>query len=53
MRDFENDLGETVYKNYLNVSVAPAAAIEFQHFKDTIIEKINTTAVNQTNNMAT
>ena len=39
---FENDLGETVYKNYLNVSVAPAAAIEFQHFKDTIIEKINT-----------
>ena len=42
MRDFENDLGETVYKNYLNVSVAPAAAIEFQHFKDTIIEKINT-----------
>ena len=42
VRDFENDLGETVYKNYLNVSVAPAAAIEFQHFKDTIIEKINT-----------
>ena len=42
VRDFENDLGETVYKNYLNVSVAPAAAIEFQYFKDTIIEKINT-----------
>ena len=42
VRDFENDLGETVYKNYLNVSVTPAAAIEFQHFKDTIIEKINT-----------
>ena len=42
IRDFENDLGETVYKNYLNVSVAPAAAIEFQYFKDTIIEKINT-----------
>ena len=41
VRDFENDVGETVYKNYLNVSVAPAAAIEFQHFKDTIIEKIN------------
>ncbi len=40
--NFENDLGETVYKNYLNVSVTPAAAIEFQHFKDTIIEKINT-----------
>ena len=42
VRNFENDFGETVYKNYLNVSVAPAAAIEFQHFKDTIIEKINT-----------
>ena len=42
VRDFENDVGETVYKNYLNVSVAPAAAIEFQHFKDIIIEKINT-----------
>ena len=42
VRDFENDLGETVYKNYLNVSVTPAAAIEFQHFKNTIIEKINT-----------
>ena len=42
VQDFENDLGETVYKNYLNVSVTPAAAIEFQHFKDTIIEKINT-----------
>ena len=40
--DIENDYGEKTYKNYLNVSVAPAAAIEFQHFKDTIIEKINT-----------
>ena len=39
--NFENDLGETVYKNILNVSVAPAAAIELQHFKDKIIEKIN------------
>ena len=39
--DIVNDYGETTYKNYLNVSVAPAAAIEFQHFKDTIIEKIN------------
>ena len=39
--NFENDLGETVYKNFLNVSVAPAAAIELQHFKDKIIEKIN------------
>ena len=42
VRDFENDLGEIVYKNYLNVSVATAAAVEFQHFKDTIIKKINT-----------
>ena len=28
--DSENELGETVYKSYLNVSVAPAAALEFQ-----------------------
>ena len=41
VRDYENDFGETVYKGYLNVSVAPAAALEFQHFKDIIIEKIN------------
>jgi len=34
-------VGETIYKNYLNISVAPAAALEFQHFKDKIIEKIN------------
>ena len=39
--EHENDVGEIVYKNYLNVSVSPAAAIEFQHFKDTILEKIN------------
>ncbi len=39
--DYENDFGETVYKNYLNVSVSPAAALEFQHFKDKVIEKIN------------
>ena len=39
--DFENDLGETVYKNYLNVSVSPGASLEFQHFKNTIIDKIN------------
>tara|TARA_B100000575_G_scaffold170741_1_gene136679 strand:+ start:500 stop:1021 length:522 start_codon:yes stop_codon:yes gene_type:complete len=41
IHDYENDLGEIVYKNHLNVRVAPAAALEFQHFKDTIIEKIN------------
>ena len=39
--DYENDLGETIYKNQLNVSVAPAAAVEFQHFKASILEKIN------------
>jgi len=39
--DYENEIGETIYKNQLNVSVAPAAALEFQHFKDTILEKIN------------
>ena len=37
----ENEFGEIIYKNYLHVNVAPAAAIEFQHYKDTIIEKIN------------
>ena len=41
MPDYENDLGETIYKNYLKVEVTPAVALEFQHFKDTIIEKIN------------
>ena len=39
--NYENDLGEIIHKNYLNVSVSPAASVEFQHFKDTIIEKIN------------
>ena len=39
--DYKNEMGEPVYKNYLNVSVAPAAALEFQHFKDNILEKIN------------
>ena len=39
--DYEDDYGETIYKSHLNVSVAPAAALEFQHFKDTILEKIN------------
>ena len=34
-------MGEKVFKSYLNVGVSPAAAIEFQHFKDKILEKIN------------
>ena len=37
----ESEIGEKIYKNLLNVRVAPAAAIEFQHFKNTILEKIN------------
>ena len=41
LQDFENEIGEKVYKKLLNVSVAPAAAVEFQHFKDKILEKIN------------
>ena len=36
-----NDLDEPIYKNFLYVKVSPAAAVEFQHYKDTIIEKIN------------
>ena len=36
-----NELDEPIYKNFLHVKVSPAAAIEFQHYKDTIIEKIN------------
>ena len=41
VQDYENDLGEKIYRNYLNVNVAPAAALEFQHFNDKIVEKIN------------
>ncbi len=41
LADHENELGEKVFKNLLNVSVAPAAAVEFQHFHDKIVEKIN------------
>tara|TARA_B100000963_G_scaffold253575_1_gene222168 strand:+ start:312 stop:833 length:522 start_codon:yes stop_codon:yes gene_type:complete len=39
--NYENELGEKTYKNLLNVNVAPAAALEFQHYKNTILEKIN------------
>ena len=39
--DYENEVGEKIYKNYLNVSVSPAAAVEFQHFKNKILDKIN------------
>ena len=36
-----NEFDEPIYKNSLHVRVSPAAAVEFQHYKDTIIEKIN------------
>ena len=36
-----DEMGSTIYKRYLHVSVSPASAIEFQHFQDKIIEKIN------------
>ena len=36
-----NEFDEPIYKNFLHVKVSPAAAVEFQHYKDTIIEKVN------------
>ena len=36
-----NEFDEPVFKNFLHVRVSPAAAVEFQHYKNTIIEKIN------------
>ena len=38
---FTDELGSTIYEKYLHVNVSPASAIEFQHFQDKIIEKIN------------
>ena len=38
--DFDQ-LDQPIFKNFLHVKVSPAAAVEFQHYKDTIIEKIN------------
>ena len=32
---------KTIYKKFLHVNVTPAAAVEFQHFQNKIIEKIN------------
>ena len=34
LQDYENEFGEVIYKNYLNVSVAPGAALVNQHFKE-------------------
>jgi len=36
-----NEEGKTLYDRFLHVNVSPAAAVEFQHFQDKIIEKIN------------
>ena len=33
--------GSNIYDKYLHVNVSPAAAVDFQHFQDKIIEKIN------------
>ena len=33
--------GNTFYEKFLHVNVNPAAAVEFQHFQNKIIEKIN------------
>ena len=36
-----NDSEEVIYEKYLHVNVTPSAAIEFQHFNNKIVEKIN------------
>ena len=36
-----DEQGSNIYDKYLHVNVSPAASIEFQHFQDKIIEKIN------------
>ena len=36
-----NEFDEPIYKTFLHVKVSSAAAVEFQHYKNTIIEKIN------------
>ena len=41
LTDGYNEVDEPIFKNFLHVRVSPAAAVEFQHYKDTIIEKIN------------
>ena len=41
IKDFIDDKNEFVFLNYLHVNVSSAAAVEFQHFKEKIIEKIN------------
>ena len=38
--DFD-EFDQPIFKNFLHIRVSSAAAVEFQHYKDTIIEKIN------------
>jgi len=37
----KDDQGDIIYDKFLHVSVSPAAALDFQHFQDKIVEKIN------------
>ena len=37
----KDESGNLIYAKYLHVNVSPSAAIEFQHFQNKIIEKIN------------
>ena len=36
-----DEKGGTIYGKYLHVNVTPSAAVEFQHFHNKIVEKIN------------
>ncbi|MFL2542988.1 MAG: DciA family protein [Alphaproteobacteria bacterium] len=38
--DFD-EFDQPIFKSFLHVRVSPAAAVDFQHYKETIIEKIN------------
>ena len=37
----ENNTGDIIYNNFLHINISPVAAVEFMHFKDKIIDKIN------------
>jgi len=41
IKDFADDKNQYIFSNYLHVNVSPAAAVDFQHFKDKITENIN------------
>ena len=36
-----DESGEIIYEKYLHVNVTPSAAVEFQHFQNKVVEKIN------------